>query len=477
MFIGYRQRNGRTKFFVQWTLLRYISEECRKLEEQDARRRIHELHRMLSGDVKKDGAFKSFMAGLHTITADRCPECDSTSLVKDGKKERPFLPGDPGIATVWVQHYRCKACGHPFGARLPAAFTPGSKHPTSVRQMAFTHRIIDGCTSVDARNKIYSETGIAVGSSTIRNWTRKQQSEDMICPEPEGAPTRMAMDEQYLGRCGGTAYRMTALDLKARVPIAERVVPNSKNLDESGRVRRHLRDKSKSPGPPPSKEVDRFVADVPRKDEVEVVVTDGLPAYRKALREHIPQADHQYDVFHQEMNVTDKFKSYLSGKRKHPGAVQAAITKSRILEAFRQPTGAGVYSALGDLLDDLLAGPSGRGECVPLPPKLVPEVKKLLEDPGFRLAHAGADDLARSTGALEGYYGHTEPRGKKRKVVHTAQAKRECQAGVLKQTARSSGLRVKKKVSFLKSIAELFGVAFRPSFWLARLNGPPKKEN
>lgn len=201
---------------------------------------------------------------LEPITTVKCPVCDSDHIRKDGIRHNKEYD---------VQRYRCLECGKRFSVNV--GFERMKHNPkaiTSAMQLYFSGESL--------RNTMRSLEfiGTKVSYQTIANWIEKyvgimKAYADNIKPN---VSQMWRADEVYVKIKGDMKYLFALMDDETRYWIAQEVA-DTKYIHDARNIFHEA----------------KVIAD----KRPETLITDGLPAYRKAFNDEFftntkPQSQH-----------------------------------------------------------------------------------------------------------------------------------------------------------------------------------------
>jgi putative transposase len=198
------------------------------------------------------------------MTMPACPRCQSTSVKKDG---RPAPDR---------QRYRCRACRRTFTDRSATPFA-GFRWPRDVIVLA-VHWYCSFRLSAANVVDLLAERGVDVSARTVLTWVHT------FAPLLAAAGRRRARtlgrrwwcDETYTKVRGRQAYLYRAIDEDGQV--VDVLLREHRDLDSARAF---------------------FAQAIGRRGVTpEEVITDGHQAYRRAIREHAPEATHVVTGLH-----------------------------------------------------------------------------------------------------------------------------------------------------------------------------------
>ena len=185
-----------------------------------------------------------------------CPRCSATAVKKDG---RP-------VPTT--QRYRCQCCRRTFTERPGTPFA-GYRWPRAIIIRAVRWYCSYRLSAANVRD-LLAERGVDVSARTVLTWVHTfgpLLAEAARCrSRPVGA--RWWCDETYVRVRGRWAYLYRAIDAGGQV--IDTLLREQRDLDSARAF---------------------FAQAIARRGVTPtVVITDGHPAYRRAVREHAPGA-------------------------------------------------------------------------------------------------------------------------------------------------------------------------------------------
>lgn len=187
---------------------------------------------------------------IEQITCDKCPRCQSASIVKHGVRHNK---------TFDLQRYTCKDCKNRFSFNLGfegMKFSP--KVITSAMQLYFTGE------SLRNVQKFLNLQGVSVSHKTVYVWIKKytglmQQYLDKITPQVGDV---WRADELFIKVKGNLKYLFAMLDEETRFLIAQEVADSKNHHD--------------------ARNLFKMAREIAEKKPTKLI-TDGLPAYREAF--------------------------------------------------------------------------------------------------------------------------------------------------------------------------------------------------
>jgi transposase-like protein len=201
---------------------------------------------------------------LEPVTITNCPVCDSQNIRKDGIRHNKEYD---------VQKYECLECGRKFSVNV--GFEKMKHDPkaiTAAMQLYF------GGESLRNTKRSLELIGTQVCFKTVENWIKKYTAimkSYMDNIKPNVSQTWRA-DEVYVKIRGDMKYLFALMDDETRYWIAQEVA-DSKHIHDAREIFHDA----------------KIIAD----KRPETLITDGLPAYRKAFNDEfytrtLPKSQH-----------------------------------------------------------------------------------------------------------------------------------------------------------------------------------------
>jgi len=182
----------------------------------------------------------------------KCDVCGSLEVVKDGVRKNKHRE---------IQRYRCKDCGHRFTIDKIKGYKVNAKLIALTMDLYFK-----GLSTRKIADTIYQFYEIKLHHETIRRWVNKfmKKINEYTSKLEPNVGDIWHIDEQKIKANGEWFYSWNILDENTRFLIANHVT-KQRSILETEMVMKKAKKNTRGANP-------------------EVIITDGMPAYHKAIR-------------------------------------------------------------------------------------------------------------------------------------------------------------------------------------------------